>query len=135
SLYYRSSYACEYLMEPNEVTEDVDLSPAHVRTASVLDTLMEASSTRLLASPAPTMTYYHGLEANRFVFSGFAPWDFERGDAIGLVDFVLQDIWGLSRQTVDRGAVRGGAAGRGARPAVVRSVGARGTAGARVGYQ
>jgi hypothetical protein len=140
NLYYRSSYACEYLVEPNEITEDVDLSPAHVRTASVLDTLMEASSSRLLNSPAPTMTYYHGFEANRFVFSGFAPWDFQRVDAIALVDFVLQELWGLPRQPLDRGLIRAGGAA-GPRPGSARGVHAGraatapGTTGARVGYE
>jgi hypothetical protein len=28
-----------------------------------------------------------------------------RQDCIGLIDFVLQDIWGLSRQPIDRGSI------------------------------
>jgi hypothetical protein len=94
---------------------------------------MDASSLLLRRSPVPTMTYYHGLEANRFVFSGFAPWDFHRDDAIALTDFVLQDIWGLSRQPVDRGSP--GATATGARPATAKRVWARGTAGSGAGYQ
>ena len=80
---------------------------------------------QLRRSPAPTMTYYHGSEANRFVFTGFAPWDFRRDDVIALTDFVLQDIWGLRRQPVDRGLVRGGPPGR---PGAVRAARTRGTA-------
>jgi len=139
-LYYRTSYTCEYLMEPNEVLEDVDFSPAVVRMASVVDTLMDASSLRLLRSPAPIMTWYHGFEANRFVFSGFAPWEFQRGDAIALVDFVLQDLWGLDRRPVDRGLTRASAprprpaATRAGNPRGARG-GGRGTAGARPGYE
>src|SRR6185436_6001070 len=116
--------------EPNEVLEDVDLSPAVVHMASVVDTLMDASSLRLLRSPAPIMTWYHGFEANRFVFSGFAPWEFQRGDAIALVDFVLQDLWGLDRRPVDRGLTRASAPRP--RPAATRGLRGRGTAGARV---
>jgi hypothetical protein len=76
---------------------------------SVLDTLVQVSGSQLLFTPAPTMTYYHGGAAQQFVFSGFAPWDLARADAITLVDFVLQDIWGMSRVSVDRGAVAGDA--------------------------
>jgi hypothetical protein len=134
TLYYLTSYPCEYLIEPNVITEDVDPSPEGVRIASTLDTLVDVSAfTGLRRSPAPTMTYYHGPEVNRFVFSGFAPWDFHRDDAIALTDFVLQDIWGLSRQPVDRGSP--GATATGARPATAKRVWARGTAGSGAGYQ
>jgi hypothetical protein len=115
-LYYRTSYTCEYLMEPNEVLEDVDFSPAAVHMASVVDTLMDASSLRLLRSPAPIMTWYHGFEANRFVFSGFAPWEFQRGDAIALVDFVLQDLWGSTAGRWTAGGEPARSAGRGRPP-------------------
>jgi hypothetical protein len=137
SLYYRTGYTCEYLIEPNEVMEDVDLSPEGERTASVLDTLMEATSLVLRRSPAPTMTYYHGFEANRFVFSGFAPWDFRREDAIALVDFVLQDLWGLTRTPVDRGSIAGAAAHapRAGRPGTSGARRVRGTPEGRSGYE
>jgi hypothetical protein len=139
-LYYRTSYTCEYLMEPNEVLEDVDFSPENVHMASVVDTLMDVSSSRLLRTPAPIMTWYHGFEANRFVFSGFGPWEFRRDDAITLVDFVLQDLWGLDRRPVDRGLT--GATVQHPRPAAARERGTRvparagpGTAGSRPGYE
>jgi hypothetical protein len=51
------------------------------------------------------MTYYHGSQANQFVFSGFAPWSYARQDCLQLVDFVLQDLWGLHRQPIDRGSI------------------------------
>jgi hypothetical protein len=110
SLFYPSTFACEYLTQPNTVLEDVDPDPDVIDEVSVLDTLVQATGAQLLLSPAPAMTWYHGGAAQQFVFSGFAPWDFARADAITLVDFVLQDIWGLSRANVDRGAVTGDAA-------------------------
>ena len=130
-LYYRDVLSCEYLMVPNVVTEDVDLSQTGVRIGSTLDTLYDASSLLLIHSPAPIMTYYHGAEANRFVFTGFAPWSFHRADCIALTDFVLHDIWGLTRAAADRSLAGGGA---GARPATIQ-VRTRGTAGRGGGYE
>src|SRR5262249_3245813 len=91
SLYYRSGFPLEYLAEDNRVIEDVDPDPEHEDDASVLDTLYDSSAPQLKVHPAPCMTWYHGLTANRFVFSGFAPWDYRRDDCIALVDFVLHD--------------------------------------------
>jgi hypothetical protein len=102
SLYYRTSITSEYMIEANEVLEDVDLSGPVIHMESVLDTLYDARSVLIRRSPSPTMTWYHGRLANRFVFSGFAPWDFRRDDCIALSDFVLQDLWGLPRLPVDR---------------------------------
>ncbi|MEQ1834236.1 MAG: hypothetical protein ABL977_14405 [Candidatus Eisenbacteria bacterium] len=118
SLYYLDQFALEYLIEPNLVIEDVDPDADAFRFESVLDTLMEAESFALPRSPAPVMTRYHGSEANQFVFSGFAPWDFRRDDCIQLFDFVLQELWRLPRQGVDRGNTSTRAAGRG-RPVAV----------------
>jgi hypothetical protein len=114
-LYYQSVFTCEYLTVPNVITEDVDPSDTDVRIASTLDTLLEASSFLLLRSPAPIMTWYHGADANRIVFTGFAPWLFNRSDFIALTDFVLHDIWGLQREPVDRGDLPGRPGGRGRR--------------------
>jgi len=130
-LYYPSGFPCEYLMVPNVVTEDVDPSPTSVRIASTLDTLYEATSLLLLRSPAPVMTWYHGAGANRFVFTGLPLWSFHRDDVIAIVDFVLQDIWGLRREPVDRSLAPAGG-GAATRPGAARPVRARGTAG-RVG--
>ncbi len=110
-LFYGSSYPCEYLMEVNSILEDVDPDPAVSREIAVLDTLYQATGVVLLTNlpngtlvPAPTMTYYHGGQSRQFVFSGFAPWIYARQDCIALVDFVLQDLWGLTRQAIDRGS-------------------------------
>jgi hypothetical protein len=105
SSFYTTSFACEYLRDLNIVMEDIDPDPNVHTEASVLDTLMQATGGTLSPNPAPVMTYYHGNECQPFVFSGFAPWDYARADCIQLVDFVLQDIWGLSRDNVDRGVV------------------------------
>ncbi|MFI5370916.1 MAG: hypothetical protein ACHQ52_05095 [Candidatus Eisenbacteria bacterium] len=75
---------------------------------STLDTLYVA-----LGGPAgpnrPSMTYYHGREGpaaadslSHNVFSGFPIWDFRRVQQIALVDFVLQELWGLTRDPVSR---------------------------------
>ena len=118
SLYYLEQFALEYLIEPNLVIEDTDPDPDAFHFESVLDTLMEAESFALPRSPAPVMTRYHGHEANQFVFTGFAPWDFRRDDCIQLFDFVLQELWRLPRQAVDRGNAGPRAAGA-ARPVAI----------------
>ena len=124
NLCYPTAITSEYLTEPNEIIEDVDRSPVSIRELSVLDTLYEARSVQMRRNPAPTMTWYHGKRANRFVVTGFAPWDFTREDCIGLVDFVLQDLWGLNRRPVDRSLVApdaAGGVGRSTTPRLTRS--------------
>ena len=122
--FYQTSYPCEYLIENNSIIEDTDPDPEITHEQSVLDTLYRANGVVLLVSPdkdfqrwAPEMTYYHGNQAHQFVFSGFAPWGYARQDCIGLVDFVLHDLWGLDRQPIDRGSVAPAIQSRGASPA------------------
>ena len=85
------------MSEPNEITElaHPGFDPTRVST---LDTLYEVSSPQLCVSPAPAMLYYHGRDNAPFVFTGFDLWSWSRSDAQGLVDFVLGDIWGMSRR-------------------------------------
>ena len=106
-LFYQTSYPSEYLIENNSILEDTDPDPELVHEQPVLDTLMKSQSVVLLTSTgtAPTMTYYHGSQAHQFVYSGFSLWSYARQDCMDLVDFVLQDIWGLSRQPIDRGSI------------------------------
>src|SRR5262249_18313781 len=128
---------CEYLVDPNSILEDVDPSSDVDNEQAVLDTLFDATAPLILTSShkAPTMTYYHGSQAHQFVFSGFGPWSYARSDCLGLVDFILQDLWGLHRDPIDRGpiapAIRNGAAPpkRIVTPAQ-RAVGTRAPAGA-----
>jgi len=117
SLYYRSGFPLEYIVTPNAIVEDVDPDPAIDRAASVLDTLFDSDSPTLKSHPGPCMTWYHGREANNFVFSGFAPWDYRRDDCMAIVDFVLHDIWGLERAPVDRSVRSDGLSRPGPTPA------------------
>lgn len=116
-LFYSGSFPCEYLKDGNSIFEDVNPDPELVSERSVLDTLFEAKGAVLLTSLAPTMTYYHGASARQFVFSGFAPWGFARQDCIQLIDFVLQDLWGMPRASVDRGSFAPALRSRGSSPA------------------
>jgi len=104
--YGSASVPVEYLIDVNAIIEDVDPDPAVAREISVLDTLYEASSTvlRTYPFPAPVMTYYHGNQSRQFVFTGLPPWFYSRQDCIALIDFVLQDIWKLTRENIDRGS-------------------------------
>jgi hypothetical protein len=110
--FYQTSWPCEYISDINSIIEDVDPDPLNAREISVMDTLYKAVGAVIRANnggsdplhPAPTMTYYHGNTAHQFVFTGFAPWSYARQDCMALVDFVLQDLWGLTRQNIDRGS-------------------------------
>jgi hypothetical protein len=44
------------------------------------------------------MTYYHGRDNAPFIVTGFNLWNFRRSQCVGLVDFVLQQLWGMTRQ-------------------------------------
>jgi hypothetical protein len=46
------------------------------------------------------MTYYHGRDNAPLVFSGMSIWSFRRTDCQALVDFVLGELWGLTKNTV-----------------------------------
>jgi hypothetical protein len=100
-----------------------------VRIASTLDTLYDGSSLLLirLAGSAHDLVPRRRREPVRV--HRFTPWLFKRADCIGLTDFVLQDLWGLVRQPVDRGLVDGAARGRGAPPRSAGTRAARGAAG------
>ena len=105
-LFYGTSFPSEYILSNNSILEDVNPDPEITDERAVLDTLYQSQGVVLLTNPnrAPTMTYYHGNESNQFVFSGFSLWSYARQDCIALIDFVLQDIWGLTRQPIVRGA-------------------------------
>src|SRR5262249_52538426 len=75
-----------------------------VPDGSVLDTLL-GSQIQLY----PTMTIYHGHDFNQpFVFTGFAPWAFQRAQCEQLFDFVLQNVWGLTKKPAAAVALRTG---------------------------
>lgn len=95
------SPAVEYLTQPNFILEDVDPDPAVTDSRAVLDSLYElqggALATAFTGQRPVAMTYYHGIEAPRFVMTGFDLWTWSRQDVAALVDFVLHEIWGMNR--------------------------------------
>jgi hypothetical protein len=100
SFYIISNYPAELMgtlisADPNFVREDADPSPDGVREESTLDTMYYCILGT--APQRPIMTYYHGFETPQMVFSGFPLWFFQRAEARTLGDFVLRDIFGLSR--------------------------------------
>jgi hypothetical protein len=93
--------AVEYLTQENFIIEDIDPSPIVEDQKAVLDTLFElqggALATQFTGQRPVTMTYYHGVLAPQFLISGFDLWTWSRQDIVKLTDFVLQDIWGLTK--------------------------------------
>jgi hypothetical protein len=93
--------AVEYLTQENFILEDIDASPVVENQRSVLDTLYElqggALATQYTGQRPVAMTYYHGVNAPQFVHTGFDLWTWSRGDVQALADFVLGDIWGLTK--------------------------------------
>ncbi len=94
---HASSYIAEFLSLPNIVIESRGGA-----VSSALDTLYETAGSGDAGIGRPVMTYYHGSEGPPFVFSGFPLWYFQRAQSIQLVDFVLQRLFGMSRQPVVR---------------------------------
>lgn len=101
SEFYRTTYRAEAISAPNTVVEDLGGDPDVPRYEPVLDTLYTTIG-GLLGTGKPVMTYYHGRETSPNVFSGFPIWYFRREQVIALVDWVLQDAWGLPRENVPR---------------------------------
>lgn len=89
-------YPAEYIFLPTFIREDYDDHPDVVAEYSTLDTVYMT-----FGPPArlntPCMTYYHGRESAPIVFSGFNFWVWQRSQCIQLVDWVLQSVWGLTR--------------------------------------
>ncbi len=92
-VFYATNYDGEMLTNPNHAVD------AGGQTGSVLDTLYYVGEGE---NQYPVMTLYHGGEAGRVVFSGFPLWHWKRNQAIELGDFVLQRVWGLTRDPVAR---------------------------------
>ena len=102
--FYQTQFELEFLQKDNRIVEDVNPDPKLVDEQSTLDTLYKASGNSL---PQPSvnpynvvMTYYHGPSHAPLVFSGFNFWSFRRDECVQLVDFVLQELWGLPRSSV-----------------------------------
>lgn len=106
TVYYKSAYDAEFLSISNFVLEDLNPDPDLLNEQSVLDTLYRIVTFSLPPTTAQrvAMTYYHGPVGTPFVFTGFSIWDFTRADCQTLVDWVLQDVWGLTPNPVPAAA-------------------------------
>jgi hypothetical protein len=67
------------------------------------------------------MTFYHGRDNTPFVYTGVEPWDWTREDCQGLVDFVLGDVWKLTKAAPASNVVLPGAPSRVSRPITPRT--------------
>jgi hypothetical protein len=113
SFFYITNFSAEYISKPTFIREDYDDDPDGVAEFSTLDTLyISVGGSALLNSAC--MTYYHGRENQPFVFSGFNFWFWRRTQCLALVDWVLHEVWNLTR---DSGAPRGPSAPMSARRA------------------
>jgi hypothetical protein len=96
SYFYRGDFSAEYISKATFIREDYNDDPDLVSEFSTLDTLYITSGGTALQNAA-CMTYYHGREVQPFVFSGLNFWYWRRTQCLGLVDWVLQSVWGLPR--------------------------------------
>jgi len=99
--YFQSAFNGEAISKPNRSGEDVNPDPNIDQIEPTLDTLY-VSAGGILGTNKPIMTLYHGSDMPPVVFSGFPLWYFQRQQIIPIVDFVLQGLWGLPRQNVQR---------------------------------
>jgi hypothetical protein len=102
--FYQTQFDIEFLSAANAIVEDLDPRSHHEDLQSTLDTLYKATASSLQPDIGPgalqsvVMTYYHGADNAPLVHTGFNIWNFRRSQCVELVDFVLQQLWGLSRQ-------------------------------------
>ncbi len=99
--YYQNSYPAEVLSKPNVVEEDFDPSPDATDMRSVVDTLYVTVGGPV-GSDKPVMTIYRGQQGPPLVMSGFPLWHWRREHQLQIADFVLQRLWGLTRENVPR---------------------------------
>ena len=129
SFYALPPPSLEVLVADNVILEDGNPDPDTTVLVSTLDTLMIMTGFPLvnfnngpqvlenenlalggaLYHSNPCMTYYHGFNTAPFICSGFDLWNFNRTDTIKLVDFVLQQIWGLTKEPITAPARAAGA--------------------------
>ncbi|MFN8587398.1 MAG: hypothetical protein U0704_06310 [Candidatus Eisenbacteria bacterium] len=97
--YFMRSFIGEYVSKPLSVIETDDTPEGTAR--SVLDTLFTTQGG--VAGPGwPIGTLYHGRESGPVLCTGFPLWYFQRPQAIELLDWVLQDWWGMTRRPEPR---------------------------------
>jgi hypothetical protein len=108
SVFYQTVFDIEFLSASNEIIEDLDPGPLE-DFQSTLDTLYKVTASTLQPDTGPgalqsvAMTRYHGLDNEEFIVTGFSIWSFRRTQCVALVDFVLQQLWGLSPVPVGGG--------------------------------
>jgi hypothetical protein len=114
--FYQTQFDIEFLSGPNEIVEDTDPRPPHENFESALDSVFKATASSLQPDVGPgavqsvTMTVYHGQDNAQFIMTGFNIWNFRRSDCVALVDFVLQQMWGLTRGVPAPAAIEAGSA-------------------------
>ncbi len=97
---YSAVASIEYLRADNQILEDIG-----GKSTSVLDTLYRATGSPTLLDPDPlppnyiVMTHYHGSESGPVTFSGFGLWDIRYSQMRPVVDFVLQQLWGMTPES------------------------------------
>jgi len=102
SNFYQGAAIGEGLTLANQVVENRETSPGVFHEESVLDTVYESVGGQL-GSDKPVMTVWHGgTTGERQVFTGFQLWYWRREEQIAIVDWVLQYLWGIPRQNVQR---------------------------------
>ena len=98
----------------NAILENVNPNPDSTTLVSMLDTLLitplsfsgipveneDLSNLGRNYACYPVMTYYHGFDCAPMLLSGHDLWSFRRTDLIQLVDFVLQQCWGLTKEPI-----------------------------------
>ncbi len=97
ALFYTTRIDHEYLSAPNSIVEDFGQAGGSADLQSALDTLYTSTASGITVTEAPTMVYYHGLENEPFIFTGFSLWQWSRSECQSLVDFVMQDIWRMPK--------------------------------------
>jgi hypothetical protein len=126
--FYPSVASIEYLDVENRIIENISDNPDRPNEVSTLDTLYEATGGPLERDETKhyaVMTYYEGPSVPQgFIFTGFDTWTFKRTQCQAVVDFVMQRMWGLSRQ----GGATQVASGRAVQPRTP-ATGARARAG------
>jgi hypothetical protein len=105
--FYLTSVAVEYLSVENRVLDLVPVGDDSLVEVSALDTLYETTGPSLPGEDTNAsnvvMTYYHGSAVPQgMVFSGINIWFFKRTQCQALVDFVLQELWGMQRNPESR---------------------------------
>jgi len=100
SVFYQTQFDIEFLSATNDILEDLDPGP-NEHFVSTLDTLYKVTGSSVQPDTGPgalqsvVMTRYHGLDNTEFIVTGFSLWSFKRSQCRALVDFVLQNAWGL----------------------------------------